>query len=399
MGTVYVESSAEKRREQERQHEIEQERLRAQREEQERQHEIEQARLRAEREEHERQHEIEQERRRAKREEAAAEARRKKEAAQAEIEEAKAKAARDKTRLAQEHEQEMIRLQAADAAEREAAELKMLQENARLEKEALQLQKRLEKELIELKAQQDKERRESEQAEAEAQRKHEAAIAADKAREEKLKAERAQALQDSKQAHAQKMVELAAKEAREKEERRRAAEKEKQEREHAARMAKLKQQKANAEYWHNEIKKAKKQLKACQKNQAKTIVKLTTIELDEERLNKQLNLHTTKYEEDITNIMKRIETAQLQFKEAHDRIRDAIQKTNVDEGIIAQFLNLINDGLIVGTLNDTVKREELNARLGVFAELIDRKTKTSMSIDTFLTGRLAPFVGYLKSEG
>eukprot|EP01083_Nonionella_stella_P310171 1100985_1 len=303
MGTVYVESSAEKRREQERQHEIEQERLRAQREEQERQHEIEQARLRAEREEHERQHEIEQERRRAKREEAAAEARRKKEAAQAEIEEAKAKAARDKTRLAQEHEQEMIRLQAADAAEREAAELKMLQENARLEKEALQLQKRLEKELIELKAQQDKERRESEQAEA--------------------------------------------------------------------------------EYWHKEIKKGKKQLKACQKNQAKTIVKLTTIELDEERLNKQLNLHTTKYEEDITNIMKRIETAQLQFKEAHDRIRDAIQKTNVDEGSIAQFLNLINDGLIVGTLNDTAKREELNAKLGTFAEFIERRTNTSLAIDTF----------------
>eukprot|EP01083_Nonionella_stella_P229195 811508_1 len=212
----------------------------------------------------------------------------------------------------------MIRLQAADAAEREAAELKMLQENARLEKEALQLQKRLEKELIELKAQQDKERRESEQAEA--------------------------------------------------------------------------------EYWHKEIKKGKKQLKACQKNQAKTIVKLTTIEEDEKRLNKQLKLHATKYEEDITTIMKRIEAAQLQFKEAHDKIRDAIQKTNVDEGSITQFLNLINDGLVVSTLSDTVKREELNSKLGVFAELIERKTKTSMSIDTFFTGRLAPFVKYLKAQ-
>eukprot|EP01083_Nonionella_stella_P011456 32547_1 len=344
-------------------------------------------------------YQLEMEQRRAKIEADQHEAARKKQEAEAKIQMAKQKAAKEKAKLDQAHAEEMQRLQSADANEREAAQLKMVHEKARLEKDAKELEQQLEMEKIKLEGQLEKEKRESEQAAARRQREYETTKAAWIAKQEKLKAERAQALQDSKQAHEKNIADEKAKEAREAEETRQAAEKEKQEREHAARMAKLKQQKANAEYWHKEIKKAKKQLKACQKNQAKTIVKLTTIELDEERLNKQLNLHTTKYEEDITNIMKRIETAQLQFKEAHDRIRDAIQKTNVDEGIIAQFLNLINDGLIVGTLNDTVKREELNARLGVFAELIDRKTKTSMSIDTFLTGRLAPFVGYLKSEG
>eukprot|EP01083_Nonionella_stella_P167125 560901_1 len=94
-----------------------------------------------------------------------------------------------------------------------------------------------------------------------------------------------------------------------------------------------------------------------------------------------------------------IEAAALKYAEAHGKIRDAIDKINVGESsILTQFLNLINDGLIVGTLNDTAKREALNAKLGAFAELFERRTNTSLAIDTFFTDKLKPFVTYLKDE-
>eukprot|EP01084_Bolivina_argentea_P313190 542338_1 len=104
------------------------------------------------------------------------------------------------------------------------------------------------------------------------------------------------------------------------------------------------------------------------------------------------------YEENLSYITDKIAQAQLKYKESNDKIRDAINKTNVGEESIPQFLNLINDGLIVGTLNDTAKREELNAKLGAFAELVERRTSTTMEIDTYFKGKLDPFVQYLRAE-
>eukprot|EP01083_Nonionella_stella_P222295 793414_1 len=114
---------------------------------------------------------------------------------------------------------------------------------------------------------------------------------------------------------------------REKEERRKQPEKEKAEREHAARMEKLKQQKANAEYWRKVIETVEAEIKECEDAQAKTIVDIKLAEGEEERLNGNYERHRTKYEEDLTAIVKKIEAAALKYAEAHGKIRDAINST------------------------------------------------------------------------
>eukprot|EP01083_Nonionella_stella_P106187 306028_1 len=321
-----------------------------------------------------------------------------KEEADRQAAEAKAKAEADATRLAHEQAARMAEIAKADAAQREAAKLEMAKETARLAKEAKELHQKLEKERRELEATQEKERQEREEREAKAKREHDLAMRKQKAEEEKLKAEKAREIELANQKYEREMLDLKAKQEKETEERRQKAEKDKKEREEKARVRILEERQKRRDALREEMKTAEAEITTYNKLQAKTIMDLSKSEKDEEILNVALTLHKEKYDEDIAFIQQSINAAKSKYAEAHGKIRNAINQTNVDEGSIPQFLNLINDGLVVSTLSDTVKREELNSKLGVFAELIERKTKTSMSIDTFFTGRLAPFVKYLKAQ-
>eukprot|EP01083_Nonionella_stella_P006605 19161_1 len=157
-------------------------------------------------------------------------------------------------------------------------------------------------------------------------------------------------------------------------------------------------EKMNMDHQQAEIKSANKKIKKMQKMQERTIVDIRVAKEKEDQLQENYLRHKAKHEEDLAVIVKKIELAQLKYAESNDKIRDVINRTNLDEGSIPQFLNLINDGLIVGTLNDTAKREELNAKLGAFAELVERRTSTTMEIDTYFKGKLDPFVQYLRAE-
>eukprot|EP01083_Nonionella_stella_P167127 560905_1 len=134
-----------------------------------------------------------------------------------------------------------------------------------------------------------------------------------------------------------------------------------------------------------------------QKMQERTIVDIRVAKEKEDQLQENYLRHKAKHEEDLAVIVKKIELAQLKYAESNDKIRDVINRTNLDEGSIPQFLNLINDGLIVGTLNDTPNREELNSLLNanIIGALVG---STSLSIDMKFKGRLEGFVKYLKAE-
>eukprot|EP01083_Nonionella_stella_P167126 560903_1 len=146
-----------------------------------------------------------------------------------------------------------------------------------------------------------------------------------------------------------------------------------------------------------EIKSANKKIKQMQKMQERTIVDIRVAKEKEDQLQENYLRHKAKHEEDLAVIVKKIELAQLKYAESNDKIRDVINRTNLDEGSIPQFLNLINDGLIVGTLNDTPNREELNSLLNanIIGALVG---STSLSIDMKFKGRLEGFVKYLKAE-
>eukprot|EP01083_Nonionella_stella_P288049 980408_1 len=332
----------------------------------------------------------------AKRQEEAASL--KKKEAEQRAEQARAKALQDKLKMERDHEARMTQLKAADVKEREQAQLKMEQEKAKQAADALRQKQQAEKEMMALKLEQERERARLAKEAEDAKRAHEDELAQRKAKEEAAKAQREKELQDSKQAHTVKMAEMKAQEEREKEEREREAEREKQQKEHEIRMAKMNEKKQTAKYWKQEIKKNQKKLKGIEDAHKQVIVDLDLATLDEESMAKKLEIHTKNYEENLSYITDKIAQAQLKYKESNDKIRDAINKTNVGEESIPQFLNLINDGLIVGTLNDTAKREALNAKLGAFAELFERRTNTSLAIDTFFTDKLKPFVTYLKDE-
>eukprot|EP01083_Nonionella_stella_P006602 19147_1 len=321
-----------------------------------------------------------------------------KEEADRQAAEAKAKAEADATRLAHEQAARMAEIAKADAAQREAAKLEMAKETARLAKEAKELHQKLEKERRELEATQEKERQEREEREAKAKREHDLAMRKQKAEEEKLKAEKAREIELANQKYEREMLDLKAKQEKETEERRQKAEKDKKEREEKARVRILEERQKRRDALREEMKTAEAEITTYNKLQAKTIMDLSKSEKDEEILNVALTLHKEKYDEDIAFIQQSINAAKSKYAEAHGKIRNAINQTNVDEGSIPQFLNLINDGLIVGTLNDTAKREALNAKLGAFAELFERRTNTSLAIDTFFTDKLKPFVTYLKDE-
>eukprot|EP01083_Nonionella_stella_P164655 545640_1 len=346
----------------------------------------------------ERKHELQLKKMEAERAKQEAQAKAQQREAEIKAQAAQAKADQEAKELAIKHEEEMAKLAQADAAERAAAQLKMQEEKARLEKEAKELQQNIEKEKLELKAKLELEAKQREEAAIEAQRKYDEKVAEQKRKDEELKAEREKARAESE--HAQKL-ELAQKEEEMRQaeaERRQKEAKDKADREAAVRSAKLKEQEKNKAYLEAEIKSANEEIKTCEDLQAQTIKEIKITAGKEEQLKGDYLRHRAKYEQDLAVIVKKIELAAEKYADAHGKIRDAINGTNVDEGSIPQFLNLINDGLVVSTLSDTVKREELNSKLGVFAELIERKTKTSMSIDTFFTGRLAPFVKYLKAQ-
>eukprot|EP01083_Nonionella_stella_P106188 306029_1 len=291
----------------------------------------------------------------------------------------------------------MAKLAQADAAERAAAQLKMQEEKARLEKEAKELQQNIEKEKLELKAKLELEAKQREEAAIEAQRKYDEKVAEQKRKDEELKAEREKARAESE--HAQKL-ELAQKEEEMRQaeaERRQKEAKDKADREAAVRSAKLKEQEKNKAYLEAEIKSANEEIKTCEDLQAQTIKEIKITAGKEEQLKGDYLRHRAKYEQDLAVIVKKIELAQLKYAESNDKIRDVINRTNLDEGSIPQFLNLINDGLIVGTLNDTAKREELNSLLNanIIGALVG---STSLSIDMKFKGRLEGFVKYLKAE-
>eukprot|EP01083_Nonionella_stella_P006604 19156_1 len=321
-----------------------------------------------------------------------------KEEADRQAAEAKAKAEADATRLAHEQAARMAEIAKADAAQREAAKLEMAKETARLAKEAKELHQKLEKERRELEATQEKERQEREEREAKAKREHDLAMRKQKAEEEKLKAEKAREIELANQKYEREMLDLKAKQEKETEERRQKAEKDKKEREEKARVRILEERQKRRDALREEMKTAEAEITTYNKLQAKTIMDLSKSEKDEEILNVALTLHKEKYDEDIAFIQQSINAAKSKYAEAHGKIRNAINQTNVDEGSIPQFLNLINDGLIVGTLHDTVKREELNAKLGAFGDLIERRTSSSLAIDTLFKNKLSPFVKYLAAE-
>eukprot|EP01084_Bolivina_argentea_P079633 144407_1 len=346
----------------------------------------------------ERKHELQLKKMEAERAKQEAQAKAQQREAEIKAQAAQAKADQEAKELAIKHEEEMAKLAQADAAERAAAQLKMQEEKARLEKEAKELQQNIEKEKLELKAKLELEAKQREEAAIEAQRKYDEKVAEQKRKDEELKAEREKARAESE--HAQKL-ELAQKEEEMRQaeaERRQKEAKDKADREAAVRSAKLKEQEKNKAYLEAEIKSANEEIKTCEDLQAQTIKEIKITAGKEEQLKGDYLRHRAKYEQDLAVIVKKIELAAEKYADAHGKIRDAINGTNVDEGSIPQFLNLINDGLIGSTLGDTVSREQLNAKIGAFADLIESRTSTSLPIDFMFRNKLAPFVTYLEAE-
>eukprot|EP01083_Nonionella_stella_P203717 743126_1 len=180
---------------------------------------------------------------------------------------------------------------------------------------------------------------------------------------------------------------------------------ERQKRAHDAKMAELKLQaekmkdkKAQVKYWRQEKKDAEAAFQACATAGTNIVKELKTAEREVFNTKKEVDKQEADSKAALAVIKREVEAAQAAYKENHDKIRAAIDKTNVGEGSIPQFLNLINSGLIVGTLNDTAKREELNAKLAAFGELIARRVQTTMLLDTYFIDGMAPLIPFLNEE-
>eukprot|EP01083_Nonionella_stella_P203719 743130_1 len=161
---------------------------------------------------------------------------------------------------------------------------------------------------------------------------------------------------------------------------------------------KMKNKKQQVDYWRKEQKAAKADYDKEVAAGEKIVEEKKAAEVDEVTKAAAVDKQKDLYETALKAIQEEVDKAQAEYKENHDKIRAAIDKTNVGEGSIPQFLNLINSGLIVGTLNDTAKREELNAKLAAFGELIARRVQTTMLLDTYFIDGMAPLIPFLNEE-
>eukprot|EP01084_Bolivina_argentea_P137645 242420_1 len=95
-----------------------------------------------------------------------------------------------------------------------------------------------------------------------------------------------------------------------------------------------------------------------------------------------------------------VNLAEEKFKEADRKIRDVIKSTDVDEGNIPQFLNLVNDGLLFATMRGQMESDKMTAKLKVFSELMRRTCAAKLPIDTYFADQgLDRFIPILASAG
>eukprot|EP01083_Nonionella_stella_P183266 661803_1 len=125
-------------------------------------------------------------------------------------------------------------------------------------------------------------------------------------------------------------------------------------------------------------------------------------ETDEQLKQSQHDIETfTANREHILSEMKHeIKKQNEKYKTAHDKIRDVIETTDVDECNIPQFLNLLNDGLLFATIRGQCARDQISAALKVFSDLIQRTCSAELTIDTYFKARgLHRFIPILEDEG
>merc|ERR1712154_19510 len=82
----------------------------------------------------------------------------------------------------------------------------------------------------------------------------------------------------------------------------------------------------------------------------------------------------------LDEIDKEIADCQTALDAAAGKIRDVIDKTNVGESDVPQFLNLINDGLLFSTMKGQMERDKMGAKLAVFSTLIQRSCSAKLQI-------------------
>eukprot|EP01083_Nonionella_stella_P281614 958247_1 len=150
---------------------------------------------------------------------------------------------------------------------------------------------------------------------------------------------------------------------------------------------------------------AMKQLKSHETTTA--IAKLNALILRLNETDKQLkeSQHdietcTANHERVLGEMEHEIKKQNEKYKTAHDKIRDVIETTDVDECNIPQFLNLLNDELLFATMRGQYARDQISVALNVFSDLIQRRCSVELTIDTYFKARgLHRFIPILEEEG
>jgi len=96
-----------------------------------------------------------------------------------------------------------------------------------------------------------------------------------------------------------------------------------------------------------------------------------------------------------------LDDAEKEMAKGEKEIESAIKKTGMQEQNVVKFLGLAAQ-MSGETLNTTGRSNQLNAALSCFGDLIGRKCRTKLLIETYAESEaecLAPFVSAFKSEG